>query len=96
MESAKSGDMSYRAEGFVNIPMGERAAMRLMGFYKRDGGYIDNVPGSHTFSRSNIRAGSAADSPLRAIAADVTVTNEDVVEETSTRLQRLAAALHFA
>ena len=77
----KSGDMSYRAEGFVNIPMGERSALRVMGFYKRDGGYIDNVLGGHTFSRSNIRAGLPEDSPLRAIAADVTVTNEDVVEE---------------
>ena len=75
----KSGDMSYRAEGFVNIPMGERSALRVMGFYKRDGGYIDNVLGGHTFSRSNIRAGLPEDSPLRAIAADVTVTNEDVV-----------------
>ncbi len=77
----KSGDMSYRAEGFVNIPLGERSALRMMGFYKRDGGYIDNVAGSHTFSRSNIRAGLAPDSPLRAIAADVTVGNQDVVEE---------------
>ena len=77
----KSGDMSYRAEGFVNIPLGERTALRMMGFYKHDGGYIDNVLGGHTFSRSNIRAGLPADSPLRAIAADVTVTNEDVVEE---------------
>ena len=77
----KSGDMSYRAEGFVNIPLGERSALRVMGFYKRNGGYIDNVAGSHTFSRSNIRAGLAPDDPLRAIAADVTVSNDDVVEE---------------
>ena len=65
----------------MNIPLGERSALRVMGFYKRDGGYIDNVLGGHTFSRSNIRAGLPEDSPLRAIAADVTVTNEDVVEE---------------
>ena len=53
----KSGDPSYRAEGFVNIPIGERAALRVMGFYKHDGGYIDNVQGSHTFKRGYIRAG---------------------------------------
>ena len=35
----KSGDPSYRAEGLVNIAIGERSALRVMGFYKHDGGY---------------------------------------------------------
>ena len=77
----KSGDPSYRAEGFVNIPMGERAALRLVGYYKHDGGYIDNVPGTHTFRRGYIRQGLPEDSPLRDVAADFVASNEDVVEE---------------
>ena len=41
------------AEGYVNIPMGDRAAVRLVGWYDRDGGYIDNVPGSRTYPTCN-------------------------------------------
>jgi iron complex outermembrane recepter protein len=32
------------AEGFVNIPISETMAIRLVGFYEHDGGYIDNTP----------------------------------------------------
>ncbi len=38
------------AEGFVNIPLSDRAALRLMAFYQHDGGYIDNVPGTRTYT----------------------------------------------
>lgn len=30
------------AEGFVNLPLNEMTAVRVVGFYQRDGGYIDN------------------------------------------------------
>ena len=81
VSQTKSGDPSYRAEGFINIPMGERAALRLTGYYKHDGGYIDNVPGTHTFKRGYIRAGLPEGSPLRDVAADFVASNADVVEE---------------
>lgn len=38
------------AEGFVNIPISDRAALRVVGFYQKDGGYIDNVAASRTFT----------------------------------------------
>jgi len=38
------------AEGYVNIPLSDRAALRLMAFYQHDGGYIDSVPGTRTFT----------------------------------------------
>ena len=79
MSQPKSGDISYIGEGFVNIPMGERAALRVMGFYKRDGGYIDNVEGTHTFRRGYIRAGLPEE--LHQLAADVTVSNSNVAGE---------------
>lgn len=55
VNSVKSGDAGYLAEGFVNIPLGERAAIRLVGWYKDEGGYIDNVPGTLTIHRQQIR-----------------------------------------
>lgn len=36
-------------EGYVNIPLGPKAAIRLVGFDEEDGGYIDNVLNSRTY-----------------------------------------------
>src|SRR5450432_2474348 len=47
--SVKHGDPGYSGEGFVNIPLGSAAAIRLVGWYEKEGGYIDNVPGSLTY-----------------------------------------------
>lgn len=44
------GDTGGQFEGFVNIPLGDKAAIRLVGFYEHDGGYIDNVPKTRTFT----------------------------------------------
>ena len=35
-------DAGYVAEGFVNLPMGDNAALRLVGWYVADAGWIDN------------------------------------------------------
>ncbi len=43
------GGAGYSAEGFVNVPIGAAAAIRLVGWYEKDGGYLDNVPGSITY-----------------------------------------------
>ena len=48
--STKGGDPSYSGEGFVNIPIGDRAAIRLVGWAINDGGWIDNVPGTRTYN----------------------------------------------
>jgi iron complex outermembrane recepter protein len=37
-------------EGFLNLPISSRAALRLVGFYQKDGGYIDNLPNTRTFT----------------------------------------------
>lgn len=36
-------------EGFMNVPVNDKIAVRVMGFYRKDGGYIDNTPGSVTY-----------------------------------------------
>lgn len=37
------GDGGGGGEGFVNIPLSDNVAIRLVGYYERDGGYINNV-----------------------------------------------------
>ena len=44
------GDAGGSLEGFMNLPLSDNAALRVVGFYRRDGGYIDNIPGSRTFT----------------------------------------------
>lgn len=45
----EGGDLGGSVEGFVNIPLSDKAAIRLVGWYVQDGGWIDNVPGTISF-----------------------------------------------
>jgi len=47
--TVKGGDGGYLAEGMINLPLSDRAAIRLVGWKERDGGYIDNVAGTRTY-----------------------------------------------
>jgi len=44
VNTVKSGDVGYNLNGFINIPLGDSAAIRLVGWHKDVAGYIDNVP----------------------------------------------------
>lgn len=55
------GDMGYLAEGFVNIPLSDNAAIRMVGWVRHDGGFIDNVPATRTFPTSGISMNSLAE-----------------------------------
>jgi len=41
------GDWGYSGEGFVNVPVSSNVAARLVAWYRRDGGWIDNVRGQY-------------------------------------------------
>ncbi|MFO1254414.1 MAG: TonB-dependent receptor [Sphingomonadaceae bacterium] len=45
-----AGDVGGSVEGFLNVPLSDKLAIRLVGFYDKKGGYIDNVPGTRTFT----------------------------------------------
>ncbi|RYZ71263.1 MAG: TonB-dependent receptor, partial [Lysobacteraceae bacterium] len=49
VNSVSHGGIGHVAEGFVNIPLQEKAAIRLVGWNQHDAGYIDNVFGTRTF-----------------------------------------------
>ena len=50
--SVNHGDFGWITEGFVNQPLSSNAAIRLVGWYERDGGYVDNRPGARTYPTS--------------------------------------------
>lgn len=43
------GGWGGKLEGMINAPLSEIAALRVVGFYQKDAGYIDNVAGTRTF-----------------------------------------------
>ena len=54
------GDFGQVLEGFVNAKISDNAAARLVGWYRKDGGYIDNIAGSRTYASSGITQSNAA------------------------------------
>jgi len=63
-------DSGYTAEGFVNVPIGDQAAIRLVGWYREDAGWVDNVRAERTFP------GVLADP-----TDDITINNDEFAED---------------
>lgn len=60
LNTVASGGVGGVAEGFINAPLGERAALRLVGWYRHDAGYIDNIAGSRVYPSLEADQGTAA------------------------------------
>lgn len=43
------GGYGGKVEGMLNMPLSSFAALRVVGYYQKDAGYIDNVPGTRSF-----------------------------------------------
>lgn len=43
------GGIGGKVEGFVNAPLTDRSALRVVGWYQHNAGFIDNVAGTRTF-----------------------------------------------
>jgi len=78
--SVSEGDIGSVLEGFVNVPIGDKAAVRIVGYHKDEAGYIDNVAGSHTIDYQYIRDGLTDPADI-ALAADKTFDNAAYVKE---------------
>jgi iron complex outermembrane receptor protein len=59
VNSFAGGSEGYLGEAFVNLPINDRTAVRLVGWYRHDGGYIDNVVHERVYPTSGIVASSA-------------------------------------
>lgn len=81
------GDFGGTLEGYVNLPLSERAALRVVGFYKREGGYIDNKLASRTYLRPTTVLDGNGDPVLdgdgNAVTQNnpLTISNADLAED---------------
>jgi iron complex outermembrane receptor protein len=57
--TVSGGGSGYLAEGFVNLPVSDNAAIRLVGWTEHAPGYIDNVYGELTYPTSGITINNA-------------------------------------
>ena len=57
--SISGGGFGHVLEGFVNLPINDRAAVRLVGWQKHDAGYVDNILGTRTYPTSRITDSNA-------------------------------------
>ncbi len=73
-------DVGYVAEGFLNLPLGENAAIRLVGWSLTDAGWIDNKPATRTYT---IDQSTTAD--------DVVSTNDARVEDNYNTIDTIGA-----
>lgn len=65
-----AGDMGGSIEGFINLPLSSNAALRLVGYYEKQGGYIDNIAGTRTFTLDDFNP-----------ATNLTVNNAALVKD---------------
>lgn len=73
-------DSGYVAEGYVNMPLNDKMAVRLVAWSKHDAGYIDNVRGTRTFP------GVAATT-----ADDITIDNARFAEDNYNTVDTIGA-----
>jgi len=73
-------DTGYLAEGYVNVPISDTAAIRLVGWSRSDAGWIDNVLGSRTFPGN---ASTTAD--------DITLTNTQYAKDNYNTIDTIGA-----
>ena len=66
------GGVGHVEEGFVNLPLSDTVAVRLVGWNEKKAGYIDNVPGTRTYDRGD---NDPADPST--LDNDLTISNAD-------------------
>ncbi len=54
LNTVKSGDIGYGFDGYINIPINDSMAVRMVAWYQETGGYIDNAPGRIEYAASGI------------------------------------------
>ncbi len=49
LSTVRKGGVGGQLEGYINAPLSGSAALRVVGWYKRAGGFIDNIPATRSF-----------------------------------------------
>ena len=59
INTVTNGGVGYSAEGYVNVPLADNVAIRLVAYDEHDAGYIDNVHATRTYPTSGVTIDNA-------------------------------------
>jgi len=85
INSVDHGGVGYGGHGMVNIPISDNAAIRIVAWDEHDAGYIDNVPGTRTYTFGN------ANPPIVPQPADITISNAGHTKNNYNTVNKLGA-----
>jgi outer membrane receptor protein involved in Fe transport len=54
LNTVSGGNEGYLAEGFVNVPINEKMAVRMVGWARRDAGFVDNIQNVRRYPTSGV------------------------------------------
>lgn len=87
------GDFGGQIESYINVPLTDTIAIRAMGYYRRDGGYIDNTPNNGLLNNGSPAVYSLGDTnPLTFFNldnSDIAKDDYNTIREYGGRLQLL-------
>ncbi|WP_417624901.1 TonB-dependent receptor [Paremcibacter congregatus] len=84
--TTRYGSESYSLEGYVNAPISDNIALRVVAWQVKEGGYIDNVAGSRTFTVDGVdNMGDPATSSITVDNAEYVADNFNVEENAGAR-----------
>ena len=84
LNSVTRGGIGGVAEGFINARISDRAALRLVGWYRHDAGYIDNIAGTRVYpisQNTDTDGDGENDTVINLPGDDITQNNADLVEK---------------
>ena len=84
LNSVTRGGIGGVAEGFVNARLSDRAALRIVGWYRHDAGYIDNIAGTRVYpisQNTDTDGDGENDTVINLPGDDITQNNADLVEK---------------
>ncbi|MDE2184800.1 MAG: TonB-dependent receptor [Alphaproteobacteria bacterium] len=59
-DAVQHGGIGYTLDGFVNLPITDNAAIRIVAWDEHDAGYIDNVHGTRTYPTTGVTIDNAS------------------------------------
>ncbi len=87
------GGFGGQAQAFINVPIGDTVAIRAMGYYRHDGGYVDNTPNNGQFNDGSPSVLNLGDTnPLTSFTLDnsaIAKKNYNSIDEVGGRLSLL-------
>ncbi len=79
LNTVADGGQGGSVEGMINMPLADRIAVRAVAFYRRDAGFIDNVPGSRTYCGDPVSDPETGDT-IGCVRNGITVDNDQFVQ----------------